>query len=220
MPVRSAVMTRALIVEDDPRFALLLRDILSEDVGIDEVVSAATLTQARRLLEHSYFRLTLLDLGLPDGSGAELLGELPDETCAIIVTVFGDEDAVTRAMAAGADGYLLKDDATIGASIRSAMDGQTPLSAAVATHLIRSWRRLTGSEPLHSNEPCDVSLSPRETEILQSFAEGLSYNDTARELGISAHTVADHVKNIYRKLTVNSRASAVSKALRAGLVRL
>ena len=213
-------MATALIVEDDPAFSSLLSRILQEDVGFEGAVVAGSLAEARKLLAKSDYSLVLLDLGLPDGRGAELLGAIPEDSCTIVVTVFGDEPAVIDAMARGADAYLLKDDPTLGQSIVATLRGETSLSPAVATHLLSSWRRLTGATGRNREGGVGAVLSPREAEILQSFAEGLSYNDTAERLGISQHTVADHVKSMYRKLTVNSRAAAVSKGLRKGLVRL
>ena len=220
MTVRSTAMTCALIVEDDPDFAAILAEILVDDVGVSEVVSASTLEIARESFEHHDISLVLLDLALPDGRGSTLIPDIPPDTCTVVISVFGSETAVVEAMSAGADGYLLKDDANIGTAIRAAMAGESPLSAPVASHLIASWRRLTGATDRRGDPSDDVPLSPREAEILQQFANGLSYVETADQLKISRHTVADHVKNIYRKLTVNSRASAVSKGLRKGLVHL
>jgi len=213
-------MTCALIVEDDPDFAAILADIVVDDVGIGQVVTAPTLQAARQALASHDVSLVLLDLALPDGRGSTLLADIPTDTCTVVISVFGSETAVVEAMSAGADGYLLKDDANIATSIRAAMAGESPLSAPVARHLVASWRRLTGSTDRRDDSSDDVPLSPRESEILQQFANGLSYVETADQLKISRHTVADHVKNIYRKLTVNSRASAVSKGLRKGLVHL
>ena len=213
-------MARALIVEDDPVFSSLLNRILQEDAGFEGAVTAGSLAEARKVLRGDSFPLVLLDLGLPDGRGTELLADIPEESCTIVITVFGDESAVIDAMAQGADSYLLKDDPALGKSIVAALDGESSLSPAVATHLLSSWRRLTGASGRVKRISKDTVLSPREAEILQHFAEGLSYCDTASRLGISRHTVADHVKSIYRKLTVNSRAEAVSKGLRKGLISL
>lgn len=213
-------MARALIVEDDPGYSSLLSRILQDDAGFEESIIVASLAEARETLTKFDFPLVLIDLGLPDGCGSELLADIPATTCTIVVTVFGDEPAVIDAMARGADAYLLKDDLALGQSIVAALDGRSALSPAVATHLLASWRRLAGVARHGEQDAEKSALSPRETEILQSFADGLSYSDTAKQLGISRHTVADHVKNLYRKLTVNSRAGAVSKGLRTGLVRL
>ncbi|MGB5334468.1 MAG: response regulator transcription factor [Woeseiaceae bacterium] len=213
-------MARALIVEDNPAFSSVLNRILQEDAGFEGAIIAGSLAEARKVLQRVSFPLVLLDLGLPDGRGTELLADIPDESCTIVVTVFGEESAVIEAMALGADSYLLKDDPMLGQSIVAALNGEASLSPAVATHLLSSWRRLTGANGRTKRILKDAVLSPREAEILQRFAEGLSYCDTAERLGISRHTVADHVKSIYRKLTVNSRAEAVSKGLRKGLISL
>ena len=213
-------MARPLIVEDDPAFSSLLNRILQEDAGFEGAIIAATLAEARKVLGKVDPPLVLLDLGLPDGRGVELLKDIPEDVCTIVVTVFDDEPDVIAAMAHGANAYLLKDDPALGQSILAALDGKSPLSPAVATHLLSSWRRLTGATGRAKPHATGAVLSPRESEILQSFAEGLSYCDTAKRLGISQHTVADHVKSMYRKLTVNSRAAAVTKGLRKGLVQL
>ncbi|MEM7430668.1 MAG: response regulator transcription factor [Pseudomonadota bacterium] len=213
-------MLRALIVEDDPDFSELLHRIVLDDTEFETISIASSLADAREYLTATEFGLILLDLGLPDGSGVDLLGTIPATTSVIVVTVFDDEPDVIDAMARGANGYLLKDDPALGQAIVATINGGSSLSPSVAAHLVSSWRRLTGAVGDSRGDTEPTRLSPREREILQSFADGLTYQDTARRLGISQHTVADHVKNLYRKLQVNSRAAAVNRGLQEGLVRV
>ena len=103
-------MARPLIVEDDPAFSSLLNRILQEDAGFEGAIIAATLAEARKVLGKVDPPLVLLDLGLPDGRGVELLKDIPEDVCTIVVTVFDEEPDVIAAMAHGANAYLLKDD--------------------------------------------------------------------------------------------------------------
>lgn len=170
--------------------------------------------------------LLLADIGLPGGSGLDVLPAIKAATgCkALIITAFGDRDTVVAALAAGADGYLLKDSATavVLDGVRVTLDGGAPISAAAAVYLLE---RLRGEsinarpDTLSANPPIE-GLTQRETELLTVFARGLSYKEAARLLGISPLTVGNHVKSIYRKLAVNSRGEAVFEAVRQGRLSL
>lgn len=170
--------------------------------------------------------LLLADIGLPGGSGLDVLPAIKAVAgCkALIITAFGDRDTVVAALAAGADGYLLKDSATavVLDGVRVTLDGGAPISAAAAVYLLE---RLRGEsinarpDTLSANPPIE-GLTQRETELLTVFARGLSYKEAARLLGISPLTVGNHVKSIYRKLAVNSRGEAVFEAVRQGRLSL
>lgn len=164
--------------------------------------------------------LVLTDLGLPDGSGLTFIPLLKDAgILSLVITAFGDRETVVSALAAGADGYLLKDSSAdaILDGIRATLAGGAPISAAAATFLLERLRHVdTADAPI----PAGESLTPRETELLTLFARGHSYKSAARELGISPLTVGGHVKAIYRKLEVNSRGEAVFAAVQAGQLKL
>ena len=134
--------------------------------------------------------------------------------------MFGDEASVISALEAGADGYLLKDATDVAESILQVVQGGAPMSPAIAAHLLRRFRT-----PRSAAAPAEASVSrallaPRELALLECLARGLSYREAAQELTISHHTVADYVKAIYRKLSVNSRGEAVFEAVRTGLIRM
>src|SRR5690606_13468084 len=161
--------------------------------------------------------LVLTDLGLPDGSGLDLIPRLRAQGIrSLVVTAFGDRETVLAALAAGADGYLLKD-SPAGAvldGIRQTLAGAAPISPAAAVFLLERFR------PPAASVPAGERLTPRETELLTLFSRGHSYKSAARALGISPLTVGDHVKAIYRKLEVNSRGEAVFAAVRRGQLAL
>jgi len=165
----------------------------------------------------------VVDLGLPDGDGTELIraAALLQPQCAVmVVTVFGDEEHVVGAIEAGAIGYLLKDSSgedMLGA-LHDLLDGGSPISPMVA-RLVLS--RLRAPAP-PSSMPSDagVALSEREAEILTLVAKGFSFAEICDLLSITVNTVKTHVNRTYRKLGVNSRGQAVHEASRLGLIEM
>jgi DNA-binding NarL/FixJ family response regulator len=157
--------------------------------------------------------VALVDLGLPDGSGLDVIRAIAAErdSVAVVLSVFDDEATVLDAIEAGASGYLLKDDADVPEAILRAANGESPVSPAIAVHLLRRLRPAA---------PSEASLTPREIELLECFARGHSYKEAALRLGISYHTVTDHVKAVYRKLAVRTRGEAVFAAVSNGIIRL
>lgn len=211
-----------VIVEDDPVVAdHVARGVAARD-ELTLVGSAATLAEARALLDCGA-DLFVLDLGLPDGSGIELIEAIrarPGQQPKILVlSVLGDQDTVLAAVLAGADGYLLKDLDTldIGQQAADALTGGAPLSPSIAAYVLRHLRE---QEARGKPEEADPILSPREIELLQLLARGYSNKAAAAEFGISPHTIGDHVKSIYRKLRVSSRGEAMVQAFRSGLLHL
>lgn len=211
-----------IIVEDDRLVAAHVgRGVAAHD-GLSLVATAGSLAEARSLLVHDV-DLFILDLGLPDGSGIELIEEIRalrgQEPKILVLSVLGDQDTVLAAVLAGADGYLLKDldSLDIGQQAADALTGGAPLSPSIAAYVLRHLRRQEGrSRP----GEIDQVLSPREIELLQLLARGYSNRRAATELGISPYTIGDHVKSIYRKLRVSNRGEAMVRAFRSGLLHL
>jgi DNA-binding NarL/FixJ family response regulator len=161
----------------------------------------------------------LTDLGLPDGSGIDVIHDalrrhpgLP----IMVITVFGNEKRVVEAIQAGAAGYLLKDDPTheIGLAIELLLGGGSPISPAIARHLIRLFQ---GPQNLPT-DPRRESLTTREREVLGLATKGFSYAEIAQLLGLSPNTIASYTKHIYEKLAVGSRSEAIYEASRLGLL--
>lgn len=164
----------------------------------------------------------LTDLGLPDGNGIDLIlaiRQLNLATEAMVITVFGDERHVFQAIEAGATGYLLKDsDATsIANAISQLLEGGSPISPAIARHVLRR----VNQHAVESNSASQSGLlTDRELEVMTLLGKGLTYEEVARALEMSIGTVTTHIKHIYRKLAVRSRGEAVFEAMQLGLLKL
>lgn len=164
------------------------------------------------------FELALIDIGLPDMSGIEVISGLRGRYAdlpILVTTVFSAEETFLSAIRAGARGYLLKSDTELSLlrSIDQVMQGQYPFSPALARHLFR----LAGSPAVR---PVDNSLklSPRELELLQLISRGHSYGSCAEVMKISISTVQTHIRNMYRKLEVCNQRQAITKAQSSGLL--
>ncbi len=211
---------RVAIVEDDDVLRGSLADRIAAVPDFELVGAASTLAAAVSLLEQQP-HVFLVDLALPDGSGFELIARIrksASECKAVVISVFGDVRNVVRAIELGADGYLLKGAGLeqMTHAIRTVLEGGAPLSPSVASHILGKLRgadaKARGGAP--------VQLTDRERVVLESLAKGLTFKEVAAIHGISHHTVGDHVKAIYKKLSVNSRGEAIYEAAQSGLIRL
>ncbi|MBK9609672.1 MAG: response regulator transcription factor [Betaproteobacteria bacterium] len=220
-------MIRVLLVEDEPGFAERFADIVRSDPEFELIGIAPNCAAARAVLAVEKPDILLADLGLPDGSGIDIIRETaaryPD--CDImVVSVFGDEDHVLASIEAGAAGYVLKDsipEEFLGL-LRQLRAGGSPITPVIARKLLTRFKadsaRGAEAKVPATDAPPGV-LSPRETEVLTYIAKGFSFNEIAELLGMSAHTVTTHVKRIYQKLAVHSRGEAVYEATQMGLLR-
>jgi len=202
---------RVLLVEDEPAVRAQLADLLRRSAGIVVLDAVGSLAAALAAVARLRPQVLITDLRLPDGHGITLIREtralLPD-TGIMVISVLADEGSVVAAIRAGAGGYVLKDDLPedFERAIRDLIAGNATLSPAIARHIVTQLR--SGSDAPQGPRAEDV-LTPREQEVLVFIAKGLSNADIGTRLGISAHTVGDHIKNIYRKLEVKSRTEAV-----------
>lgn len=218
--------TPVLVVEDEPLIQQRLARILAQ-LGYqpDMLCFASTLAAARQLAAQRHYALALVDLGLPDGNGTALIAALraQDATMGILViSAWSTEEAILQALRAGATGYLLKerDDLEVMLSIRSVLRGGAPIDPFIARRVMIEFQQqpvLSAVAPMAAASE-DDALSPREIDILQQVANGLSHRETAERLHISRHTVEAHIRNIYRKLAVNSRLRAITEARARGLM--
>ncbi|MCJ0762081.1 response regulator transcription factor [Variovorax terrae] len=210
-----------LVVEDSAAMGERLRRILvSLGVPQADIVHAASLAQARQWLPTRPFQLALIDIGLPDGSGVDLIAALqrqPAPPASVVVSAWGDEDTLLAALRAGAAGYLLKEreDAEISLSLRSIQRGGAPIDPFIARRILS----FVAQQAAAPEAPAAMELPPlsqRENEILRLVAQGLSNHEIAVALSLSKLTVESHTRNIYRKLAVGSRTEAVYEARRMG----
>nr|WP_314623508.1 response regulator transcription factor [uncultured Noviherbaspirillum sp.] len=214
------------IIEDDVVVLNHLAAIMDADPAFDLVGTARNGKSGRDLIQAVEADIYLVDLGLPDFSGLALL---PEITChrpssnAMVITMFDDDKHVIAAIESGANGYLLKDADTrhVSDALRELHNGGSPLSPIIAKKVLTLFRgnRLANAAPAACAAPEKVALTERETEVLQHLATGLSFREIADMLAISSHTVAQHVRNIYKKLAVRSRGKAVYEATRLGLLQ-
>jgi two-component system nitrate/nitrite response regulator NarL len=187
------------------------------------------------------FKLILVDLELPDGNGMELLEELGQYPATkIVTTLYSDDDHLFPALQRGADGYLLKEDRfeVLVEELQKIVRGQPPLSPAIARRLLTHFRAgsradaapadsglTTPIEFVNSSRPVPMEraiehdrLTPRENEVLTYLSKGFTIKEIASLMGIKWFTVNDHIKSIYKKLNVSSRAEAAVLATKQGLV--
>lgn len=210
-----------LLVEDDPATRARLAGAIEKHRQFQLVGQAGSCREALALLDRGAPDVLLVDLGLPDGSGIDVIRDSRRRgyaTEAMVITVFGDEQHVVAAIEAGATGYLLKDGSTeyIAASILELVNGGSPISPAIARHLLARFR-----EPAPASPDSDIGptgLTQREHEVLGLLVKGFTFGEIGGLLGISAHTVTSHVKHIYCKLEVRSRAEAVYEAMQLGIL--
>lgn len=216
---------RVVLVEDDVTFQQALRDTLAVAADIELVAVAGNCAEGLRVLEQPAADVLLVDLGLPDGSGIEVIRAAhtrwPD--CNIMVsTAFGDELHVMQSLEAGATGYLLKDStpASIAAEIRSLHQGGSPISPLIARQILM---RFHGQEkpppaaPVVAQKPRAL-LSAREQQVLEYITKGFTAEEIAGLMSVSRHTVLTFVRRVYKKLEVNSKTQAIYEARSQGLL--
>lgn len=232
----------ALIVEDLPTTAAWLQQVLAQAFPHLHTHICANLQQARDLLQ-AYtqadaptLQLVLLDLGLPDGYGGDLLpwvAEHLPQTAAVVATIYDDDAHVFKALAAGAKGYLLKDESAdaLVQYLGRIKRGEPPLSPAIARRILQHFhvgssqlasKTVPSQPPAWANseqaEATEAALSPRESQTLQWIAQGLTVAECAKQMELSPLTVAGYVKKIYQKLQISTRAEATREAMRRGML--
>lgn len=212
----SGPVTIALVEDDDEARGRLVASIRS-DPNLDLVGEYHTGADALAGIAGAAPDVFLVDLGLPDMPGLEVVRQIASRRPAceiLVVTIFGDEESIISAFEAGAHGYLLKGalEHDIADDIRHLRNGGSPLSPVIARQVLK---RLV---PGRRAAPANSQLTPRETEILNAIARGFTYAETAQLLHLSVQTVHTHLKNIYKKLAVHSKTEAVFEADRRRLL--
>lgn len=203
------------IVEDDDETRARLAKSIAARPELSLVAEYATGQAALDGLAEKAPDVLLVDLGLGDMSGLEVIRFVAahhPECDVLVISIFGDEEHVLAALEAGARGYLLKGalNRDIALDIQDLRNGGSPLSPIIARQVLKRLQPEPASDT--SKQDDEETLTPREIEILRLIARGFSYMETAELLGISTQTVHTHLKHIYRKLSVHSKTEAVFEA--------
>lgn len=204
-----------LIVEDLPDARDWLIAVMSDAFPGIRIETAGSLAAARTAISSTVPDVALVDIGLPDGSGIDLIGELNrdhPQVMSIVTSVFDDDKHLFAALGAGASGYLLKDQSRgdLTDMLQRIAGGQPPLSPAIARRLLGFFGPKEAVDDTH--------LTSRERDVLALIAKGYTTAKVAEYLTITRNTASGYVKVIYRKLNISSRAEAALEASRRGIV--
>jgi DNA-binding NarL/FixJ family response regulator len=237
-------MWNVLVVEDDPLMQEFFCNSVSANGQLKLVGRCSDEQSAKRwLLEGAAdLHVLLTDLGLPDGSGLDIIRyarSLNPDCEPLVISMFGDEDNILASIEAGALGYIHKDSTPddIAETILEMRDGGSPISPLIARRVLAKYQpkgpavtTVADKPSLALNEPPNVPhdgpktaqdqdlLSPKEFQVLDLIAQGYTYTEIAKQHGLSAHTIQTHIKRLYRKLNVHTRGEAVFEATRLGLL--
>ncbi len=230
---------RIAAVDDDASFLAFLAEAIARHRDLQLCAKALTVHDALSLLQGPPVDVILVDLGLPDGSGTELIARIAEAwpTCEVLVsTSFGDDLSVIESFEAGASGYLLKQPhaGSLVEDIRMLHAGGSPISPMIARLVLqrlKPGRRREASSPTAqgasgpasgasrvAHEP-DGVLSTREREVLELITKGFTTEEIAGLMSLSRNTVLTYVRRTYRKLKVSSKTEAVFEARSQGLIR-
>lgn len=214
-----SAITRIYLIEDDRTILRFVEDALRLRPDWKLVGHSDTYAHAQMMAPHSLADVFLVDLGLPDGRGEDmlrLLAEARPEAELLVFTVFGDESRLIRALQWGATGYVLKgcSPQELVEAIEQIRQGGAPISPLLARMLLKQFRQAGDGM---ADGPVPV-LSERETDVLRLVAQGYVNKEIAQRLGIGVATVSTHVKNLYRKLAVRTRVQVVRAAQARGLL--
>ncbi|MCA9242241.1 MAG: response regulator transcription factor [Planctomycetales bacterium] len=214
-----------LLLEDIRAVADRLAGILQTWPNGNLLPVCRTVADAMRAVAENQVDILIADLQLPDGLGIVAIRALKDanpNAHAIVMSVLNDGPVVLEAIKAGATGYVVKDDNSIGvlSAIETVLEGKSPMSATIARLIVDSLHAPEEALSAEEADESEISLTPREQDVLTMISRGFSYREVAELLGISAQTVPVHARNIYRKLEATSKTEAVFVAHQRGLISL
>lgn len=207
-----------ILVEDDVDVLKRLQSLIETNRQFNLLHSATTFENGLSALLEYRPDILLTDLGLPDGSGIDIIKAIEKnhlDTQAMVISGFQDEHNVFNALEAGAKAYIHKHDESqkITDAILSMMSGGAPISPVIARLMLQKFQR-----PQKASVDLPESLTERQIKILKLVSQGFSSKEISEKLSISYYTVTTHIKNIYTKLQVNSRTEALHEAMKLGLI--
>ena len=206
------------IVDDDTRLIENLRFLLQSEPGVQSVHTFASAEEFLAAQPRPELDILLVDMNLPGLSGVELIAritEQPVKFSCLAHTVSAERETVLAAIQAGACGYVLKGGGfrELVSALHELQAGGVPMSPGIAQQVLQQFQQLSLGTP---TAPATEGLSEREQTVLRGLARGQAYKEIAAAMSVSAHTVNSHVKNIYEKLHVCSRAEAVRQGRQRG----
>lgn len=228
----ASTVIRVVLVEDDVHFFDAIASAITASPDILLTNHASTRSQGLQLLEGAAVDVALVDLGLPDGSGIDVIRAVHQHwpECAIMVcTTFGDEAHVLQSIEAGASGYLLKDSEpeNMLQEIRNIHGGGSPISPLIARQILKRFRLsgFTAPAPTPPDTQTEAGteqavLSSREQQVLEFITKGFTAEEIARLMGVSQHTIRTYIRRIYSKLKVKSKTEAIYEARHQGLLNI
>ncbi|MES2530021.1 MAG: response regulator transcription factor [Pseudomonadota bacterium] len=220
--------TQVALVEDDQRMRERIARVVAADPSLNLAFSAPTARDILTWLIDNPIDVLLVDLGLPDLPGLQVIRQsrwLQPACAVMVISIFGDEHNMVQAFEAGASGYLLKDgtEADLAMHIRNLRAGGSPMSPVIARQLLNRWQsahlpaaRATPAAGTGATPHAEARLSPREFEVLDLVSRGFTYSEVATRMGISVATVQTHIRNVYGKLDVHNKSEAVFEARNLG----
>lgn len=229
LPESGIALSPTLIVEDNAAMRQRLLRLVAGLTGSDaQIATTDSIAGAKALLDESASGLALIDIGLPDGSGIDLIAWLHvhrPQVTSVVISAWGHEDTVLAALRAGAIGYLLKEreDIELSLALQSIGRGGAPIDPNIARRIL-ALLQLSAKPAAGETEVAEAAvltehvLSDRESEILRLVARGYSNREIAELTTLSRFTIEGYTKSIYRKLAVNSRTAAVFEAKAMGLL--
>jgi two-component system, NarL family, response regulator LiaR len=212
---------RVVLVDDHDLLRRGMRTMLEADGNIEVVGEASDGTKVVQLVEETFPDVVLIDVVMPNKDGIEATAAIKETFPNVGVVVLSGHDEhqfIFDALKAGASGYLLKtaDLDEVLQTVRSVANGQAKIDPELASRVLSEFKSYQKAEVAEVFQP----LTPREQEILQLMSEGLPNKTIATRLSISERTVTTHVANIYTKLQVNNRVSAIQEAMRRRILDL
>lgn len=208
---------RVLLIDDDPHIRLVIAQELLADLRINLLAQAGSVKEGRRLIAQLEFDVMLVDLNLGDGTGFDLIQYMKTVRPmaeAVVISAMEDEQHALHAFELGATGYLVKNSwfGNFPQAMLQVVNGGASITPSLARRLLSKFEHAKSSDRIEHNGSNNGKLSEREKEVLKLVASGYTSLEIGSRLTISAQTVNTHIKNIYRKLDVRTRAQAVSFA--------
>lgn len=213
---------RVLLIDDDPHMSRVIAHELLADLRINLLGQGGSVREGRRLISQNEFDVMLVDLNLGDGTGfslIEYMKTVPPMAEAIVISAMEDEQHALHAFELGATGYLVKNSwfGNFPQAVLQVVNGGASITPNLARRLLSKFEPPANTGPALQQNKSKEKLSDREKEVLKLVASGYTSTEIGARLIISGQTVNTHIKNIYRKLNVRTRAQAVSFAAIRGL---